>query len=109
MTSVEYQIAGTSGLWTNCTATDGAFDEIGEAFTCDLGTEPEPGSYDVYLRVTDSNGNTAEILFFSFVVNGGLAETGENILIIQLLILPTLLCSLLVSLKKRLIYSIRIQ
>lgn len=55
--SVEFQLDGTSGSWTACTADDGAFDEISEAFTCTVATALADGSHTMYVRATDSNGN----------------------------------------------------
>ena len=49
---------GTSGSWSACTADDGAFDEASEAFTCAVSSALSDGSHTIYVRATDSNGNT---------------------------------------------------
>lgn len=57
---VEFQVNGTSGSWTACTADDSAFDEAAEDFTCDLGTVDD-GTYTIYVRATDNTSHvTAE-------------------------------------------------
>ena len=58
VSSVEYQIDSTSGSWTACNADDGAFDEGEEAFTCEHVDELSDGEHTIYVRATDSNGNT---------------------------------------------------
>ena len=57
LSTVEYQIDGTSGSWTACTASDGAFDEVSEAFTCTSSTLSQ-GSHTLYVRSTDALSNT---------------------------------------------------
>jgi len=55
---VEFQMDSTSGSWTTCTADDGTFGEISEAFTCTVSTALSDGAHTVYVRSTDSNSNT---------------------------------------------------
>ncbi|MBU0999774.1 fibronectin type III domain-containing protein [Patescibacteria group bacterium] len=55
--SVEYQMDGTGGSWTACTADDGTMDEAEEAFTCTPSALSD-GEHTIYVRATDSNGNT---------------------------------------------------
>ncbi|MFO0703134.1 MAG: DUF2341 domain-containing protein [Patescibacteria group bacterium] len=55
--SVEYQSDSSSGSWSSCTATDSAFDEQSEDFTCTLSTLTD-GSHTIYFRSSDVNGNT---------------------------------------------------
>jgi len=56
--SVQFQMDATSGSWTACTADDGSFDEASEAFTCSVTLALTDGSHTIYIRSTDSNGNT---------------------------------------------------
>ena len=58
VSSVEYQMDGTSGSWIACTADDGTFDEASEAFTCIVSPALSEGSHTIYVRTTDSAGNT---------------------------------------------------
>lgn len=65
VSSVEYQLDCPDGVcddegWTACSADDGVFDEAAEAFTCTVSEELSDGSHTVYVRSTDSNGNTTE-------------------------------------------------
>ncbi len=69
ISSVEFQIDGTSGSWTACTADDGAFDEATEAFTCTVTSALSDGSHTMYIRSTDSNGNVSEVSSDSFTVD----------------------------------------
>ncbi|MDD3661779.1 MAG: sialidase family protein [Candidatus Dojkabacteria bacterium] len=63
VTSVEFQMDCPDGVcdasgWTVCTAEDGVFDEAEEAYICQV-TEPlSPGPHTIYIRATDSYGNT---------------------------------------------------
>ncbi len=55
--SVQFQMDGTGGSWSNCVATDGTFDEASDAFTC----TPSPltdTQHTMYVRATDSSNNT---------------------------------------------------
>ena len=63
VTSVEYQMDGTSGSWTACTSDDGVFDETSEAFTCATPSSSplSDGSHTMYIRSTDSNTNTTSL------------------------------------------------
>ena len=68
--SVEFQIGGTDGEWTNCTALDGSFDEMLEEVICYI-----PGGAsgkDIYYRIADSAGNI-------MIRNNILVETGDYI------------------------------
>jgi len=57
ISSVQYQVDSTSGSWTACTASDGAFDEVSEAFSCTTSTLSQ-GSHTIYVRATDALSNT---------------------------------------------------
>ena len=57
VSNVQFQMDATSGSWTACTATDAAFDEASETFSCTAATLTD-GSHTMYVRVTDSNSNT---------------------------------------------------
>jgi hypothetical protein len=59
VSSVEYQIDSVDGSWTSCTADDGTFDEISEAFTCTVSPDLAAGDHTIYIRTTDSNNNTS--------------------------------------------------
>ncbi len=54
--SVRFQVDGTSGTWSNCTASDGAFDESSESFSC-TSSLLEEGEHTMYVRATDNGGN----------------------------------------------------
>lgn len=57
VTAVQYQMDGTDGSWSACTASDGSFNSNSEAFTCT--TSPlSDGAHTMNVRATDSNGNT---------------------------------------------------
>ena len=58
VSNVQYQMDSTSGSWTACTADDAAFDEASETFTCTPSSALSQGSHTMYVRATDSNGNT---------------------------------------------------
>jgi streptogramin lyase len=55
---VQYQMDSTSGEWSSCVSTDGAFDEISEDFTCQITPSLSDGSHTIYVRASDSAGNT---------------------------------------------------
>lgn len=57
VSTVQFQMDGTSGAWNSCTATDGSFNAASEAFACTAATVAD-GSHTLYVRATDSNGNT---------------------------------------------------
>ncbi len=58
ITSVEYQVgAGSWRVWTAATAVDGAFDSPSEEYTFTIPALAD-GGYTVYVRSTDSQGNT---------------------------------------------------
>jgi photosystem II stability/assembly factor-like uncharacterized protein len=57
VSSVEYQLDSTLGSWSACTADDDTFDSASETFSCTT-DELEEGIYTIYVRATDSNGNT---------------------------------------------------
>ena len=57
VSTVQFQMDSTTGSWTACTADDGSFDEASEAFTCTSSVLAD-GSHTMYVRATDSNGNT---------------------------------------------------
>ncbi|MCA9392326.1 S8 family serine peptidase [candidate division WWE3 bacterium] len=58
VTSVSYQIDSNSGSWKSCSANDSSFDEENESFECNVPTALSLGSHTIYVRATDSNGNT---------------------------------------------------
>lgn len=58
ITSVEYQVDSTSGIWLACVADDGAFDSSSEVFTCSLNMFLTDGSHTIYVRATDNDSNT---------------------------------------------------
>ena len=58
VTNVQYQMDSTSGSWSSCTANDGSFNSASEAFTCTVSPASSDGSHTMYVRATDSNGNT---------------------------------------------------
>ncbi len=58
VSAVEFQLGGTGGAWSTCTADDGAFDETDEAFSCTVGAPLTDGTYVMYVRGTDSLNNT---------------------------------------------------
>ncbi len=58
ISSIEFQMDSTSGSWTGCTADDGAFDEISEAFTCTVSTVLSDGAHTMYVRAVDDSTNT---------------------------------------------------
>ena len=57
VSNVQYQMDGTSGSWTNCTATDGSFNSATEGFGCTASTLAD-GSHTMYVRATDAYSNT---------------------------------------------------
>ena len=57
ISSVEFQVDSTAGSWSACTANDATFDEASETFTCTTSALSN-GSHTIYVRATDSNGNT---------------------------------------------------
>jgi len=57
VSNVQFQMDSTSGSWTACTASDGSFNSASEAFSCTASTLTD-GSHTMYVRATDSNGNT---------------------------------------------------
>lgn len=57
VSDVEFQVDATNGTWTDCTADDGSFDEATDTFTCTT-SALSGGSHTIYVRATDSNGNT---------------------------------------------------
>ncbi len=60
ITSVSYQIDGTSGSWVSCVADDGTFDEASEAFTCNVSNAlSSNGTHIIYVRATDNSSNTS--------------------------------------------------
>lgn len=58
VSNVQFQMDGTSGSWSNCTANDGSFDSASETFTCTVATALSDGLHTMYVRTTDSNNNT---------------------------------------------------
>jgi len=73
VSSVDFQMDGTAGSWTACTAIDGAFEEVGEYFSCSVSNALSSGSHTIYIRATDSQGNIstgASIASMTFTVEG---------------------------------------
>lgn len=58
VTGVQYQMDGTDEGWTACTAGDGVFNEGMEDFTCTVSGELSDGVHTIYIRGSDSYGNT---------------------------------------------------
>ncbi len=70
--SVEYQIDGTEGSWSDCEAVDGEYNEATEEFSCSVNPSLSEGSHTIYLRATDVNGQTtdpADYVNSTFVVD----------------------------------------
>ncbi|MFH1720671.1 MAG: DUF2341 domain-containing protein [Patescibacteria group bacterium] len=57
VSNVQFQMDGTSGSWSSCSATDGSFNSASEAFSCTPSALTD-GSHTMYVRATDSNSNT---------------------------------------------------
>src|SRR3990167_4191157 len=64
VSNVQFQMDSTSGSWTACTASDGSFNSASEAFSCTASTLTD-GSHTMYVRATDSNGNTTSSSYAS--------------------------------------------
>lgn len=79
---VEFQIGSTTGNWTSCNASDGAFDEQTESFTCILGPL-DHGTYTVFVRGIDSAFN--------------LTSPGNEVSTIFNVVVPSSFCSLVVQ------------
>lgn len=60
VSSVEFQVNGVGGSWSNCVATDGSFDELSETFSCTVGSILNDGSHTLYVRATDALSNTTQ-------------------------------------------------
>jgi len=58
VSSVSFQVDSTSGSWSSCTANDGSFNSASEAFSCSVTSTLTDGNHTIYVRATDSNGNT---------------------------------------------------
>ncbi|MBI5127041.1 hypothetical protein HZA76_01130 [Candidatus Roizmanbacteria bacterium] len=58
--TVEYQIDGISGTWTNCTANDDNFNSASENFSCNVTPAMTNGPHTIYVRASDSNENTTD-------------------------------------------------
>ncbi len=56
LAAIEYQVDSVSGSWSACTASDGAFDEASETFTCSVGGALTDGSHAIHVRATDNGG-----------------------------------------------------
>jgi LPXTG-motif cell wall-anchored protein len=98
VSSVEYQVDDTAGTWIACSADDGAFDEAEEAFTCTVSDPLSDDSHTIYVRATDSNGNTTLSGFelsYIFTVNT-LPETGDFMILFVLggIIILSIVCTL---------------
>lgn len=58
VTAVEFQMNGTGGSWTACTADDSSFNSPTEAFTCTVTDALTDDMHTMNVRASDSNGNT---------------------------------------------------
>ncbi|TAK05055.1 DUF2341 domain-containing protein [Patescibacteria group bacterium] len=58
VSAVQFQMDGTAGSWSACTADDAAFDEAVEPFTCTVAVALSDASHTMNVRATDSNANT---------------------------------------------------
>src|SRR3990170_4953609 len=83
--SAEYSLDG--GPFTPMSSADGAFDEVSEDVTVNLGAFVQPGVHNISVRGTDSAGNVGEpesILFAvydptaGFVTGGGWISSPEG-------------------------------
>ncbi|MBP9870175.1 MAG: hypothetical protein KBC53_01585 [Nitrosomonas sp.] len=57
---VQFQMDSTSGTWSDCLATDGAFDELSESFTCNVTVALTQAAHTVYVRSSDSSDNISQ-------------------------------------------------
>lgn len=64
VSNVQFQMDATSGSWSSCSSDDGTYDEATETFTCTSSALPD-GSHTMYVRATDSNGNTTSSSYAS--------------------------------------------
>lgn len=79
VSNVQFQMDSTSGSWTNCNASDGSFNSASEAFSCTPSALSD-GSHTMYLRATDSNGNTtssANYVSDTFIIDATAPSTGS--------------------------------
>lgn len=95
ITSVEFQVDGTSGSWSACSSTDGIFDELNEAFSCQLSGISE-GAHTLYVRSVDNRTNpSTDLTSATFVVdltpptgtieiNSGALKTGSTLVTVNL-------------------------
>ncbi|MDD3285766.1 MAG: Ig-like domain-containing protein, partial [Patescibacteria group bacterium] len=58
ISSVEYQVDG--GSWTACSAADGSFNSLSESYTCTIAPALADGLHTVYVRSSDTLGNTSD-------------------------------------------------
>ncbi|MBN1331780.1 carboxypeptidase-like regulatory domain-containing protein [Candidatus Dojkabacteria bacterium] len=77
ITSIQFKI-NVTGTWTNCTISDGLLDEKSETFICSYTRELDPGSYNFYLRSTDSMTNTGSSFIYPFTVAGSDGTTDDQ-------------------------------
>ncbi len=74
ITKVEYQMGGTAGIWSNCTAKDGVFNSIDEEFACNVTTSLSAGTYTIYVRSEDSRTNISVPSSYTFTVSPQVAQ-----------------------------------
>lgn len=65
VTDIEYQIDGYSGTWSDCTADDGAFDEVTETFSCSINLTT--GSHTIYFRSKNTIFTTTPTIDLTYV------------------------------------------
>jgi hypothetical protein len=65
LTSVEFQMDGTSGGWTSCVADDGSFNSASEPFTCLVTSTLGEGGHTIYVRATNADGATTSSSSYS--------------------------------------------
>ncbi len=64
VSAVQFQVDSTTGTWTDCSASDGSFNAASENFSCTTSALND-GTHTLYIRSTDSNGNTTSSGFAS--------------------------------------------
>ena len=63
VSNVKYQMDGTGGSWTACTADDSSFNSNNENFTCNVSPALLDGAHTIYMQGTDSLGNVTSAGF----------------------------------------------
>jgi hypothetical protein len=57
LAAIQFQVDSTAGSWSDCTATDGAVDELTEQFSCTPGTALTDGAHTIFVRAKDFDHN----------------------------------------------------